>query len=155
MVCASDGYDFAYPRSSSLASTSAGLIWSTGHGPDDLTNLNSLKPYVKHSNVVALGFYDDPADATDYSTEAIYQTRIKTLDIHEIRRVGAHQAALAALERLEVPNLRGYWIHLDADVLDQSIMPAVDSPNPKGLTYVELVTIFMYCLPPNMPLAWK
>ena len=33
---------------------------------------------------------------------------------------------------------RGFWIHLDVDVLDRSIMPAVDSPNPKGLLFEEL-----------------
>jgi arginase len=150
-LCFIDGHaDFAYSRSSkyfglyAAAGLDLGLV--TGHGPDDLTNLNGLKPYVKNSNVVALGFYDDPADATDYRTEAIYQTSIQAIDIDEIRRLGAQQAALATLERLAIPNLQGFWIHLDADVLDQSIMPAVDSPNPKGLTYAELVTILRVLL---------
>lgn len=145
-LCFIDGHqDFAYSRSSkhfglyAAAGLDLGLV--TGYGPDDLTNINGLKPYVKDSNVVALGFYDDPADSADYRTEAIYQTSIKTIDIDEIHRVGAHQAALSALERLEQPSLKGFWIHLDADVLDQSIMPAVDSPNPKGLTFEELVKI--------------
>jgi arginase len=69
-LCFIDGRaDFAYPRNNqylgfyAAAGLDSGLV--TGHGPDDLTNLNRLKPYVKHSNVVALGFYDDPADATD------------------------------------------------------------------------------------------
>lgn len=69
-LCFIDGHaDFAYPRNNqylgfyAAAGLDLGLV--TGHGPDDLTNLNRLKPYVKHSNVVALGFYDDPADATD------------------------------------------------------------------------------------------
>jgi arginase len=31
------------------------------------------------------------------------------------------------------PDLDGFWIHLDADVLDPADMPAVDSPEPNGL----------------------
>ncbi len=39
------------------------------------------------------------------------------------------------------PALDGFWIHLDADVLDPSIMPAVDCPEPGGLTAEELTTL--------------
>ena len=39
------------------------------------------------------------------------------------------------------PQLDGFWIHLDADVLDPSIMPAVDCPEPGGLTADELTTL--------------
>ena len=35
--------------------------------------------------------------------------------------------------------LDGFWVHLDADVLDPSVMPAVDSPDPGGLLPDELV----------------
>lgn len=33
--------------------------------------------------------------------------------------------------------LDGFWLHLDVDVLDAEIMPAVDSPDPNGLTWDE------------------
>ena len=33
------------------------------------------------------------------------------------------------------------WIHLDVDVLDNEQMPAVDSPQPGGLTYEELLKL--------------
>ena len=39
------------------------------------------------------------------------------------------------------PELDGFWIHLDADVLDPSIIPAVDCPEPGGLTVEELTTL--------------
>ena len=45
------------------------------------------------------------------------------------------------LERLESPELDGFWLHLDADVLDPTVMPAVDSPDPDGLTVAELTAI--------------
>lgn len=34
--------------------------------------------------------------------------------------------------------LDGFWVHLDADVLDPAVMPAVDSPDDGGLLPEEL-----------------
>lgn len=34
--------------------------------------------------------------------------------------------------------LDGFWVHLDADVLDPAVMPAVDSPDGGGLLPEEL-----------------
>lgn len=42
------------------------------------------------------------------------------------------------METLELPHLDGFWVHLDADCLDPSVMPAVDSPDPDGLLPGEL-----------------
>ena len=43
-----------------------------------------------------------------------------------------------ALRRLERSELRGSWTPVDVDVLDPSVMPAVDSPDPGGLRLAEL-----------------
>ena len=32
----------------------------------------------------------------------------------------------------------GFWIHCDVDVLDERVMPAVDTPEPGGLEFEEL-----------------
>ncbi len=42
------------------------------------------------------------------------------------------------LRLLERKKVDGFWLHLDVDVLDAEIMPAVDSPDPDGLTWEEL-----------------
>jgi arginase len=34
----------------------------------------------------------------------------------------------------------GFWIHLDADVFDETIMQAVDDPRPDGLAWNEVVS---------------
>ena len=34
--------------------------------------------------------------------------------------------------------LDGFWVHLDVDILDAAVMPAVDSPDPGGLQHDEL-----------------
>ena len=39
------------------------------------------------------------------------------------------------------PGLAGYWLHLDMDILDPAVMPAVDSPDPGGLTAADLTAL--------------
>lgn len=34
-----------------------------------------------------------------------------------------------------------FWVHLDADILNPEIMPAMDSPDPGGITHDELVAL--------------
>ena len=50
-------------------------------------------------------------------------------------------AAADALARLTSPALAGFWIHLDADVLNPTDMPAVDSPESGGPTAREIVAL--------------
>ena len=45
------------------------------------------------------------------------------------------------LSHLTGPQSRGFWVHLDVDILDAEVMPAVDSPAPEGLLVDELVEI--------------
>jgi arginase len=40
----------------------------------------------------------------------------------------------------------GFWVHLDADVLDDEVMPAVDSRQPGGLSYAELIELLRVLL---------
>ena len=64
------------------------------------------------------------------------------IDLHRIRTSGveaAARAAVAHLTRDRGPD-RGFWMHVDADVLDDAIMPAVDYRLPDGLSWDELTT---------------
>jgi arginase len=58
---------------------------------------------------------------------------------------GPAEVAAAALLSLTSPGsngqARGFWIHLDADVINPTVMPAVDSPTPGGPTFKELVEL--------------
>ncbi|HYK04924.1 MAG TPA: arginase family protein [Thermoanaerobaculia bacterium] len=60
------------------------------------------------------------------------------LDLHldVVREHGARATARRALERMQA--LDGFFIHVDVDVLDEAVMPFVDSPQPGGLTPDEL-----------------
>jgi arginase len=55
--------------------------------------------------------------------------------------MGAEAAAHQAMAHLERDELAGFWIHLDADALDDAIMPAVDYRMPQGLSWDELETV--------------
>jgi arginase len=39
------------------------------------------------------------------------------------------------------PDLDGFWIHVDADVIDAGLVPAVDSPEADGLTFEQLTAV--------------
>src|SRR5690606_2522254 len=65
-------------------------------------------------------------------------TRIRVRDLLSVRQAGAPNAARDAVAHLEQGGADGFWIHLDADVLDDDVMPAVDYRMPGGLTPDEL-----------------
>lgn len=64
-------------------------------------------------------------------------------DLHRIRELGADPAARLALQRLERADLDGYFVHLDADVLNDVIMPALDFRIPFGLSRDELAKVLV------------
>lgn len=45
-----------------------------------------------------------------------------------------------AIAHLDYAGIDGFWMHLDADSLDDAIMPAVDYRMPGGLSWDELAT---------------
>lgn len=61
------------------------------------------------------------------------------------------EAARAIVSGMGERGVDGYWIHLDVDVLDESVMPAVDSPDPDGLGWRDLVDLLVPLL--GSPLA--
>jgi arginase len=68
-------------------------------------------------------------------------TVIKLIELTAVRDLGIADAAERAIAQLTKSEIFGYWIHLDADVLDDTIMPAVDYRMPDGLSWDELATI--------------
>jgi arginase len=121
-----------------FAAAGLDLALATGRGPDALTNLRGLRPYVPEEHVVVFGYYPDPNDAELYAVENRAQSKLSFMEHAQVKALGAGAAADAALERLAEHGLDRFWIHLDADVLDPQAMPAVDAPNPVGLSYAEL-----------------
>jgi arginase len=136
-----DGHlDFRHPGNSSRLSAVAGedLAVVTGRGPEPLADLEGRRPLVADAVVVALGHHDPDRG---WYQEVTTATAITVIDAEQIRRRGAADAAANALAVLEGGGVDGFWIHLDVDVLDREVMPAVDSPDPDGLTDQELITL--------------
>jgi arginase len=47
-------------------------------------------------------------------------------DLLQVQALGLANAASQAVKRLLEHEITGFWIHLDVDVLNDQIMPAVD-----------------------------
>jgi arginase len=133
-----DGHaDFYSPESEQTGEiASMDLAIVTGRGPDALTNIDGLKPYVRDEDVALFGFRDIDIYLEDGSPD-VRDTAIHCYDMKTIRQLGIIQAVTDALAHLDQ-----FWIHLDADVLDDADMPAVDYrlPDP-GLHLAELSAI--------------
>ncbi|GAA2825291.1 arginase family protein [Crossiella cryophila] len=133
-----DGHsDFRHPGNSDRVGAAGGeaLALVTGRGQADLTDLDGLRPLVADADAVLLGMGpEDESDVTELST-----TDIGVRTAKDIRALGATEVAAWTSDRFA--GLDGFWIHLDVDTLDASLMPAVDSPNPAGLTARELTEL--------------
>ncbi|HLA05061.1 MAG TPA: hypothetical protein VJZ16_03650, partial [Syntrophales bacterium] len=53
-------------------------------------------------------------------------TSIHSFGLEQVRELGVVAAAEQAIRELQKSKVDGFWVHLDADVLDDEIMPAVD-----------------------------
>ncbi|MEV7995569.1 arginase family protein [Streptomyces sp. NPDC086077] len=130
--------DFRHPGNSDRVGAAGGeeLALATGRGQEDLTNLEGLKPYLRDEDVRLFGIRDDDPERAELAA-----LKIPVVTVGDIREWGGEALARATAEAFEVPEVQGFWVHLDADVLDPGVMPAVDSPDPGGLLPAELVAL--------------
>jgi arginase len=112
------------------------LAFVTGYGPALLTDLEGRGPLVRSEDAVAFAFRDHE-DQAEFGSQPL-PTELMAFDLHAIRRLGVEAAARAAVGQLTRAELDGFFIHLDADCLDDTIMPAVDFRVPGGLSWDEL-----------------
>lgn len=112
------------------------LAFATGRGPDLVANIEGRTPLVRDRDVVVFG-RRDAAEAERHGSQRIEDTQIEVFDINRISRDGVRLCVDEALQRLaDAPD--GIWVHLDADVLDDRVMPAVDYRMPGGLGTTDL-----------------
>jgi arginase len=134
-----DGHlDFRHPGNSEFVGAAAGadLALVSGRGPDRLANIDGLGPLVLEGDTVALGEREDYPEWRD-----IHDTDITVWNLWEMRSRGVAEVALETVEKMEASWVEVFWVHLDADVLDDAIMPGVDSRQPDGLGYAELIEL--------------
>ncbi|MEN3304700.1 MAG: hypothetical protein V7603_902 [Micromonosporaceae bacterium] len=129
-----DGHsDFRHPGNASYVGAAAGegLALATGRGQPDLTDMEGLRPYVRDEHVVLLGIRTQDEYRLDLQAAGVAFRAVP-----QLRVAGAARTAQWAREQLT--GCVGYWVHVDVDVLDPAVMPAVDAPDDGGIAYAEL-----------------
>jgi arginase len=134
-----DGHADFYQPEASLTGQVADMDLAivSGRGPEILTNIERLRPLVSDKNIIVFG-YRDTEEAASYGSQDVLKTDMQVFDLSKVRKLEIETAASSALEKLLKNGLDGFWIHLDADVLNDEIMPAVDYRLNDGLSFSEL-----------------
>src|SRR3954465_219440 len=129
-----DGHsDFRHPGNASYVGAAAGedLALVTGRGQPDLAAIEGRRPYFRDVDVVVMGIRPQDEYKLDLQAAGIVTRPVPTLRVE-----GAARSAQWARDQLV--DCAGYWVHVDLDVLDPAVMPAVDAPEPGGIAFPEL-----------------
>jgi arginase family enzyme len=129
-----DGHsDFRHPGNASYVGAAAGedLALVTGRGQTDLAAMEGRRPYYRDIDVVVMGIRAQDEYRLDLQAAGIVTRPVPTLRVE-----GAARSAQWARDQLV--DCAGYWVHIDVDVLDPAVMPAVDAPEPGGIAFPEL-----------------
>lgn len=124
------------------------LAVATGRGPAGLVDLAG-PPIVRPEHAVVLGYgRERPEDAAEAE---LADPAIELVPAAELRGdLPARTRAVAA--RLAADPGR-YWIHLDVDVLDETVLPAVTYPHLDGLGWDEVEAALRVLLEPEGAVA--
>ncbi|MEP6513741.1 MAG: arginase family protein [Parafilimonas sp.] len=136
-----DGHtDYMFPEQSGTAGAAGmDLAFVTGNGHKKLSDIQGLSPYVKEENIFCVG----NREYTNWYVDLIKQSNIHYYDLAAIRKTGIKKIIDDFLLMIKNKKLDGFWIHLDVDVLNDEIMPCVDSRAEDGVSYSELHEILI------------
>ena len=133
--------DFYQPEVNPLrgAASASDLAFATGRGPDVVCDIEGRRPLVRDDDVAVFACRD-AADRERRGCQPLPPGML-VIDRDRVGQLGAAAAAreaVAFLTREDGPE--GFWIHLDADVFDETIMQAVDDPRPDGLAWDDVIS---------------
>lgn len=129
-----DGHsDFRHPGNAPYVGAAAGedLALVTGRGQVELAGIEHRRPYLRDADVVVLGIRGNDEYRMDLQAAGMAVRAAP-----ELRAEGPTRTAAWAREQLA--DCVGFWLHVDLDVLDPAVMPAVDAPADGGIAYQEL-----------------
>lgn len=132
--------DFYEPLASPTGQASdSEILLSFGHGPPGIAELGGAGALVAAEHSVLIGQRDpvEPGDTGD----AVAASNARLIDLEHLRQVGVASVVAEALDRFEAADLDGFLIHIDADVLSDELMPAVDYRVPGGLSADEFTSL--------------
>jgi arginase len=125
------------------------LALVTGRGPDSLTNIHNLKPYIALDHVFHIG-QRDAEEVGRFKSLPIQKTAMHCFDAEQIHASGVKAIADKVIAEASPLQLDGFWIHFDTDVLSDDLNPAVDYRLPGGLSFEQvefLMQQFLASLP--------
>lgn len=132
--------DFATPDDSRSGSASGmALSFAIGRGQSALAHLGGATPLVEAERTAVIGRRDETAwrGGEHLAAASILDIPASELDA----AIDLSDAGARALSRVGAHGVRGFWIHVDADVLNPLAMPAVESPEPGGPMPPQLLTL--------------
>jgi arginase len=130
-----------YPPSRPLhAAAGMDLALATGRGEPLLTMWPGISgPLAQDADTVQLGErYSNPPEAP---IGLFAGTALTQITVQRAQRIGIAAAAGEIAAHLQRRRIIAAWLHIDTDILDQSAMPAVDSPGTPGLSFAELTEL--------------
>lgn len=134
-----DGHQDLLTTESSPRKGAAGmdLALVCGVGPQALTDLGDVVPLFDPVDVLLLGDRsgDDEYPGADVQ---LLRSAMFVAGLSQWREEGIANVLEQGLAKLHERGVERGWLHLDLDVLDDDIMPAVDSRQPGGLKAHEL-----------------
>lgn len=137
-----DGHtDFRHPGNSDASASVAGeaLAAAIGRHWPAIADIDGLSPYFDAAHTAHIGHRHDDEEQEEVRHALGLVTPAAAVGVRGVRTVAAASA--------EVAGPGGYWLQLDVDVLDPSVMPAVDSPDPGGLTAEQLTELLRALAP--------
>jgi arginase len=141
-----DGHsDFRHPGNYDTAATLGAvagmdLALATGRGEALMTMWPEVSgALVPDAQVVQIGERENRN--ADFAWPDINDTAITRIDVFEAREREHAWVLQRTFSVLDRQPTWPFWIHFDVDVLDQAVLPAVDTPGSPGIATVELIEI--------------
>jgi arginase len=132
-----DFYQLSDQDTSLGAAAGMDLALASGRGDPLVTSLPGIgRPLARDEDIVQIGDREVSSDRDRIPGSGIAQITAR----HALAK-GTPVAASSAIAKLEAAGIRRAWLHVDLDVLDQKVMPAVDSPGSPGLDFEQLADL--------------
>lgn len=98
-----------------------------------------VSPLVPEEHVIQIG--EREGHSPGFAWPDVNETAMTRIDVFAARQLGP-QAVIARTNATlgQQPN-QPFWVHFDVDVLDQTVMPAVDTPGTPGIDLKDVAII--------------
>ena len=108
----------------------------TGKGPEYLTNIDNMRPYVNEEHVIHIGQRDEE-EVKEYNASKIEDSMINMYTLNSILKIGIEKTIESVIEKMNLIDTGEFWIHFDTDVINDAENPAVDYRLSGGLSFQE------------------